>query len=163
MIVDPGAPFYSQTRHGVRFRAIYSGRNDGAKRELMRCKRDGVSDGRLLQAPRVMIQHFLKGKFDIVTIPPASSEGISWAEVIGNRIALWLDVEFMRVFKPSGSGKRYHLGAKLQEYTVDVIADVREKRVLIFDDFGETLLTMYRCLKALEQSKQVGGLILCGV
>lgn len=163
MIIDIGFPFYSQPRNGLRFRAVYSGRNYRAKRELMRYKRDGISDGQLLQAPRLQIQHFLSGRFDVVTIPPASGLATPWAEMIAKRIADWLKVEFMIVFKPSGSGKRYYLSAKLQEYRTDLIADVWDRRVLLFDDFGETLMTMYRCLRALENSKQVGGLILCGV
>jgi len=163
VIVDVGHPFYSQFRDGIRFRAVYSGRNIKAKRELMRLKRKQESDADLIEAPRRVIQHFLGGRFDMVTVPPASADGVPFAEWIGTRVARWLNIDFETVFAPANRKTRCWRGAKLQDYKTELAADVTEQRVLLFDDFGETLLTMTRCLRALQDCKAVGGLILCGV
>lgn len=100
--------------------------------------------------------------FELVTIPPQSGVGESFAERLGIRIAEEAGLPFELVFKVHGMGKRYHLAEKTKPVPVVFTKQVTGTRILLFDDFSFTRWTMARSIETLRSvGNECEGIVLC--
>lgn len=136
-------------------------RNHRDKRELIRMKVGEDVERGIIESIVKHVGWFIRGRFDVVTTPPWSGEGMDWAGMIGKRVGAEADIDFVSVFRAHGKGKRYNRRVKAMgglDYVSMV--DLERKRVFVFDDFATSRRTMVGALKALGRKNQVYGFVL---
>ena len=103
-----------------------------------------------------------KFKFQIITTPPDSGVGESFAGAAAKLISREAGIDFVKVFKNHEQGKRKSIFQKLKSpIGFNFHRVIRGQRVLIFDDIAQTGRTMAGAIKALQaKNNQVGGMVL---
>lgn len=121
-----------------------------------------------IDTDRIMIStikcaaHFAKkGKFNFITTPPDSGQGESFAGMVAKKISTAAEIDFVRIFNDHEQGKRQHARLKFQKpIKFEMKGAVKGLRILIFDDFTQTNITMVGAIKALIKKNEVAGLVL---
>ena len=100
----------------------------------------------------------VKNWFELVTVPPQSGVGESFAERLGVRIAGEAGLPFEKLFR----GKRYGIAAKTKPVPTVFTRQIMGARILVFDDFSFTRWTMARSIQALRAAgNECEGIVLC--
>ena len=158
-------PYYRIKRGEFVFWAVVTGSARGAHFRDLKINGDclDIDRDRLLNAAISNISYFIstRGKYDLITIPPHSGEGWSWAGEVAKRISMKAEIDFVKVFKDHGRKKRYSLKSKLAKFRFETEKVIKGQKILIFDDFTHTGGTMVRCMKILSRENHVDGVVLC--
>lgn len=122
-----------------------------------------VTDKLAAASIRCAAAHVKKGRFDVLTVPPHSGEGISFAAKVGALVAERAGVPFNVMFRDHGAKKRKHVATHLSsKIGFEFNGPIKERRILVFDDIAFTRRTMTGAMKALSAiGKEVEGLVLC--
>ena len=157
--------FYRIKRGEVIFHSLVRGSERGQIfRRVKKMRDQKVIEVHLLMTAVInCIAYFAdKGGFDIITTPPDSGEGESFAGFVAKAIGVKAGIDYVKVFKDHGQGKRKCLAAKFQPIAFDLIRPVTGERVLVFDDFALTGGTMAGSIRALREFKNdVEGVVIC--
>lgn len=156
--------FYSVKREGIRFWALtrsqYQGRyfTDIKKaRDIERIEKD-----KIMIAATDCIAHFAKKwGIDMITTPPDSGNGISFAGFIAKQISTKADIDFVKIFKNHTKGKRTYTAVKFRDRVDPVIEkSINKANILIFDDIAQTGFTMIDSISALIKKNECRGMVL---
>jgi len=112
---------------------------------------------------RCAAAHVKKGGFDVLTVPPHSGEGVSFAARVGALVAERAGVRFKVLFRDHGAGKRKHVSTHLSsKIGFEFNGPVDERRILVFDDIAYTRRTMTGTIGAFRSAGiDAEGLVLC--
>ncbi|MEW6505503.1 MAG: hypothetical protein AB1457_16215 [Chloroflexota bacterium] len=154
-----------RSRNGIAFFSIMA-RSEGCKRlRKIKATRDSraIDSEPLIQAViRFVSVYAIRGGYGVITVPPASSEGVSWAGDIAERISEATGIPYEVFFRPHGMGKRCYLGAKFRPITFSWAIEPERKRVLVFDDFSMTNITITETIREIRsKGMDCEGLVIC--
>ncbi len=152
------------TRNGITFYACLDYRLGAPLRAIKKWRGySGIEDLSIIQAAIRRVAWFAsQNRFELVTVPPQSGVGESFAERLATRMAAEAGLPFELVFKVHGMGKRYGIAAKTKPVPVVFTRVITGARILVFDDFSFTRLTMARSIEALwVAGNECEGIVLC--
>ena len=155
-------PYYKIKRGNTRFYAMVRGSEKNRHFRELKKSRDvnAIDRDGLMSAAIRNLSFFLSGWCEVVTVPPHSGEGESFAGEIAKRIALKSGAEFREVFRDHGDGKRKHIKAKFKVIDADLQISLNDMKILLFDDFTLTGNTMVSSIEALEKNNNIIGVVL---
>jgi|GEM_PF-4024772 len=152
------------TRNGITFYACLNYRLGGPLRTIKKWRGyQGIEDLTIIQAAirrigRLAVDH----GFELITVPPQSGIGESFAARIARDIAGKSGIPWEGLFADHGQGKRYCIKHKMQPFPVVLLRPITGARVLVFDDFAFTRWTMANAIGALrEAGNYCEGIVLC--
>jgi hypothetical protein len=152
------------TRNGITFYACLDYRLGAPLRAVKKWRGyAGIEELPIIQAAIRRVAWFsVLNFFELVTVPPQSGVGESFAARLAIRIAEEAGLPYESLFKDHGMGKRYHLAEKTKPVPVVFTQQVTGSRILLFDDFSFTRWTMARSIEALRSAgNEVEGIVLC--
>lgn len=164
LIINELSNFYRCKRGEILFHAITRGDYSGWYFKELKKSRDyaRIQTDRLMVATIRCASHFAKkGRFDIITTPPDSGQGESFAGMVAKEVSTAADIDFVKIFQDHDKGKRQHVRIKFQNpIKFELTTRVKGSRILIIDDFTQTNGTMVGAICALFEDNQVAGLVL---
>lgn len=152
------------SRNGISFYACLDYRLGAPLRAIKKWRGyAGIEELSIIQAAIRRVAWFaVKNWFELVTVPPQSGVGESFAERLAARIGEEAGLPFELLFKDHGMGKRYHLAEKTKPVPVVFTQQITGRRILLFDDFSFTRLTMTGSIEALRSAgNECEGIVLC--
>jgi len=152
------------TRNGITFSACLDYRLCEPLRGIKRQRGyAGLEELSIIRAAIRRVSWFaVKNWFELVTVPPQSGCGESFAERLGVRIAEEAGLPFEKLFENHNQGKRYYLAAKMKPVPMGLTREITGTRVLVWDDFAQTRYTMARSIEALRAAGcEAEGIVLC--
>jgi hypothetical protein len=153
-----------RSRNGIRFFSIMS--RSGCCKKLLEIKkkRDSslIDSDPLIQAIiRYVATFAIRGKYQVITVPPASKAGVCWAGDIAERIARISGLPFCQFFEPHNQGKRFYLAAKFKPIEFRWTVECTWQRVLVFDDFSLTNITITNTIREIRKKAVCDGIVMC--
>ena len=152
------------TRNGITFYACLNYRLGGPLRTIKKWRGyQGIEDLSIIQAAirrigRLAVDH----GFELITVPPQSGVGESFAARIAQDVAEKSGIPWEGLFADHGQGKRYCIRHKMQPLPVVILRPITGARVLVFDDFAFTRWTMANAIGVLrEAGNYCEGIVLC--
>lgn len=153
-----------RSRNGIRFFSILPHSERCKRLRKVKQMRDSSlidSDSNIQAVIRYVAVFAMRGGYEVITVPPASSAGICWAGEIAERIARMCGIKFVQFFEPHNQGKRFYLGAKFKPIEYRWAIECRWNKVLVFDDFSMTNITITNTIREIRKQTACDGLVMC--
>jgi len=152
-----GATIYSLTR----------GRNQGEHFRKLKKAHDipaALADRYMVAAVRCIAHFMERENLDLITCPPHSGDGPSFAQAIAQAVAKHGGRKYAAIFQDHDQGKRYLRGAKFRPIKYEVTIWLPVVSVLVFDDFTYTRRTIAGAMTELSSNRtaRVEGIVLNG-
>jgi len=153
-----------RSRNGIKFFSIMS-RSECCKRlRKVKQRRDSSlidTDPHIQAVIRYVAVFTIRGGYEVITVPPASKVGVCWAGEIAEKIARIIGLPFMQFFEPHNQGKRFYLGAKFKPIEFKWAVECMWRKVLVFDDFSMTNITITNTIREIRKQADCDGLVMC--